>query len=284
MRPATPMRRTTPFERVSASLGFLILAAGFLALGRPWRVTVPVETPQAIPAHGWRHIAVRTWTEFNADQIPQAAGAVAFFALLAVFPAMAAFVSLYGLYADVGEVPRHLAMLGGILPRSALSFVSEEMTRIAGGKHAPLGLAFGISLTISLISANGAVKALFNGLNTAYEAKETRGIVKLNLISLAFTAGGLVFVLATLGLLVAAPVMLRGGGMERRDQSGGAVGAALAGTVHLLNGLPVAALPLWTVAQPRALALDHAGQRHGLGAVARRLHGLLLVRLELRTL
>ncbi len=178
-----------------------------LAIGRP-RASTPAAKPTQIPPRGWRRIAVSTWNEFNADQIPQAAGAVAFFALLSMFPAMAAFVSLYGLFADVGEVPHHLAILAGILPHSALSFVEEEMTRLAGGKHPALGLAFAISLLLSLWSANGAVKALFSGLNTAYEAKETRGIVSLNTTSLAFTVGGLVFVMVTFGLVVAGPLVL----------------------------------------------------------------------------
>jgi membrane protein len=201
--------RTTTFERVTAALGFVLVAGAALLIGRPRLATTPADAPQDISARGWRRIAARVWSEFNADQIPQIAGGVAFFALLSIFPALAAFVSLYGLFADVGEVPRHLAIMAGILPRSALAFVSEEMTRLAGGKHAPLGWAFAISLGLSLLSANGAVKALFNGLNTAYEARENRGLIVLNLTSLAFTVGGLAFVLASLGVVVAAPQVLR---------------------------------------------------------------------------
>ncbi len=167
------------------------------------------EAPHQIPARGWKDIAVRTWNEFSADQIPQVAGGVAFFALLSIFPAMAAFVSLYGLFADVGAADHQFSMLANILPREAIGFVGDEMTRIAGAKHAPLGVAFGVSLLLSIWSANGAVKALFSGLNVAYEERERRGIVRLNLISLAFTVGGLIFIMATLGVLIAAPVALQ---------------------------------------------------------------------------
>jgi membrane protein len=197
-------------QRSLAALGFVVLAAGAVALGgMPGRPAEEADTPVEIRPRGWKHIVVRAWNEFNADQIPQAAGGVAFFALLAMFPAIAAFVSLYGLYADVGSVQNHLAILAGILPRSALSFVDEEMTRIAGTRHTHLGFAFAISILLSLFSANGAIKALFNGLNTAYEAHERRGVIQLNLVSLAFTIGGLVFVLAALGVVVAAPQVLR---------------------------------------------------------------------------
>jgi membrane protein len=202
--------RPNGFERVTAALGFVLMATAVLVLGLPRRPRSPAGSPPLAPARGWKRIVVRAWSEFNADQIPQAAGAVAFFALLSMFPAIAAFVSLYGLFADVGSVPRHLAILAGIMPRSTLSFVADEMTRIAGARHAPLGLAFAISLGLSLLSANGAIKALFNGLNTAYEARERRGVIHLNLVSLAFTVGALAFVLGSLGLVVAGPAVLRG--------------------------------------------------------------------------
>ncbi|MFX4887681.1 hypothetical protein ABTB91_19795, partial [Acinetobacter baumannii] len=82
---------------------------------------------------------------------------------------MGAFVALYGLFADSAHVGEHLRILAGILPASALLFVTDEMIRLAGGKHPEMGLAFALSLLLSLWSANGAIKALFSGLNTAYE-------------------------------------------------------------------------------------------------------------------
>ena len=220
------LRPPTTAERILAAIGFVGLAAGALAYGLSEKNTGSsrasgsrrgakpagphVTTPTDLTGRRWKHIAARTWSEFNKDQIPQVAGGVAFFALLAIFPAMAAFVSLYGLFADSATVGEHLRILGGILPRSALSFVSEEMTRLAGGKHPALGLAFVVSLLLSLWSANGAVKAIFSGLNTAYETTEKRGLIWLNVISLAFTVGALLFVMVTLGLVVAAPILMRG--------------------------------------------------------------------------
>ncbi len=213
VKPARAALPTT-LQRSLSALGFLVLATAAIA----YRISAPPpaapparpEAPRRIPARGWRHIAMRTWNEFNADQIPQAAGSVAFFALLSIFPAMAAFVSLYGLFADASQVPQHLAVLAGLLPHAALELVADEMTRIASAKHAPLGLAFAVSFLLSVWSANGAVKALFAGLNTAYECKERRGLIGLNLMSLAFTIGGLTLVLVSLGLIVSGPALLRG--------------------------------------------------------------------------
>jgi membrane protein len=164
--------------------------------------------PSEIPAAGWKDILWRTWNEFNKDRITAVAGGVAFFNLLAMFPAIAAFVSLYGLFSDVHAAYRQLDILAGLLPADALAFVGDQMLRVASQNTGGLGLAFVVSLLLSLWSANAGVKALIDGLNIAYEERERRSFVMLNLISLAFTVGGLAFVLAVIGAVVAVPVVL----------------------------------------------------------------------------
>ncbi len=166
------------------------------------------RSPADIPMLGWKDIAARTWSEFNADRITQVAGGVAFFALLAVFPALAAFVSLYGLFGDVGAAAKQLSILSGVLPHDTISFVTDQMARLAAKGSGQLSFALVFSLLISIWSANGAVKALFDGLNVAYEQREKRNFLNLNLISLAFTVGGLMFVIVAISLVVATPIAL----------------------------------------------------------------------------
>jgi membrane protein len=166
------------------------------------------RSPAAIPLPGWKDIAVRTWSEFNNDRITQVAGGVAFFALLAVFPALAAFVSLYGMFGDVGAAEKQLSLFSGVLPHDTIKFAAEQMARFAAKGSGQLSFAFVLSLLVSIWSANGAVKALFDGLNVAYEQHEKRGIVRLNLTSLLFTVGGLVFVIAALSAVVVTPIAL----------------------------------------------------------------------------
>ena len=165
--------------------------------------------PAQIPLPGWKDILVRTWKEFNDDRIMATAGGVTFFTLLALFPAMAAFVSLYGLFLDVATAREHLNFLSGFLPRDALNFVGDEMSRIAAGGGGKLSLAFAASLLLSLWSANGAVKALFDGLNVAYGERERRSFVKLNLLALGFTVGAIAFAILAVAAVVAAPVAMR---------------------------------------------------------------------------
>jgi membrane protein len=189
------------------------LDAPFLARFEPGRGR-SADRPTEIPPRGWRDILWRAWKEFNEDRIMNVAAGVAFFGVLALFPGMAAFVSLYGLFADVGGARQQLAALAGVLPADSLTFIGKEMTRIAASKSASLSVTFVVSLLLSLWSANAGVKGLFAGLNVAYEEQEKRGFVKLNLISLAFTLLLLVFLGVAMAAVVAAPVAI---GMLRLD-------------------------------------------------------------------
>lgn len=166
------------------------------------------ETPAQIPPKGWLDILKRAWTEFNADRITAVAGGITFFGLLALFPAMGAFVSLYGLFADSATVSDHLRVLAGVIPAEALKFVGEQMVRMANTHGSTLSLTFIGTLLVSLWSANAGVKAMFDGLNVAYEEREKRGLVKLNLISLAFTIGGIAFLALATASVIAVPIVL----------------------------------------------------------------------------
>lgn len=164
--------------------------------------------PTHIPPRGLRDVAWRTAREVLQDRLPSVAGGVTFFTLLALFPAIGVFVSLYGLFADVETVRQQLRELAGVIPREALGIVGDQMERLAGRKEASLSLAFLVSLGLSLWSANAGMKALFEGLNTAYEEVERRGFLRLTLISLACTVGAIAFLTLVTGLLVAAPLAL----------------------------------------------------------------------------
>jgi membrane protein len=167
------------------------------------------STPREIPARGWRDILWRAWKEFNEDQIMNVAAGVAFFGVLALFPGMAAFVSLYGLFGDTAEAQQQLRALAGVMPADSLTFIGKEMTRIATNKTASLSAAFVLSLLLSIWSANAGVKGLFAGLNVAYEEHEKRSFLKLNLVSLAFTILTILFLALAMAAVVAAPVALQ---------------------------------------------------------------------------
>ncbi len=164
--------------------------------------------PTEIPASGWLGIAKRTWAEIGTDRVLAVAAGVTFYALLALFPAITALVSLYGLVADPATIVEHLAAIERFLPAGAADILRDQITRIAEGGETRLSLAFGISVALAIWSANAGVKAIFDALNVAYGETEKRGFIKLNLTSLAFTLAIILFVLLAIGATAVVPVLL----------------------------------------------------------------------------
>jgi membrane protein len=166
------------------------------------------ETPTQIPAHGWKDILWRVYEEFGKDRVMAVAAGETYYALLALFPAIAALVSIYGLFADPATIGQHLNALSGVLPSGALQVIGDQVTRIASKGGGTLGLGFIVGLAVAIWSANAGMKAIFDALNIVYGEEEKRSFVALNLWSLAFTLGAIVFLLVALGGIVALPVVL----------------------------------------------------------------------------
>lgn len=166
------------------------------------------DAPLDIPLAGWIDILRRTYHEVGRDRVQAVAAGVTFYGLLALFPALTAFVSLYGLMADVGTIADEMARLQGLLPAGATEFLGDQVNRISSGGGTKLGFAFIISLALAIWSANAGVKAIFDALNVAYGEDEKRGFIKLNLVSLAFTVGILGFLLVAIGAIAVIPVLL----------------------------------------------------------------------------
>ncbi|MBB3017264.1 membrane protein [Microvirga lupini] len=166
------------------------------------------DTPTEIPSKGWKDILWRTYEEFGKDRVMSVAAGVTYYALLAIFPAIAALVSLYGLFADPVSLQDNLNTLSGVLPGGALDIIREQVTRIASQGGGALGLSFIIGLVISLWSANAGMKAVFDALNIVYDEEEKRSFIKLNAMSLSFTLGAIVFIILSVTGIIVLPIVL----------------------------------------------------------------------------
>jgi membrane protein len=133
---------------------------------------------------------------------------VVFFALLSVFPAVTALVSLYGLFASAATIHDHLSFLSKMMPGAAVSIVDEQVARVVSKGDVKLGFGVIVGLGIALWSANGGMKALIDALNIVSEENEKRSFLKLNLISLAFTLGAIGALLLAIGAVVVLPLVL----------------------------------------------------------------------------
>ena len=172
-------------------------------------------TPSEIPPRGWKDILLRVYSNVSEHRNLALAAGMTYYSLLAIFPALAALVAVYGLFADPSAIARHLDQVSGVLPGGAIDVAREQLTRVASKGPQTLGVTFLVGLGVSLWSANAAMKSLFDTLNIVYGEREKRGFLKLNAISLLFTVGGILFVVAALGAIVVVPVALKYIGLSK---------------------------------------------------------------------
>ena len=166
------------------------------------------EGPSEIPARGWKDILWRVYEGISEDRILANAAGVTYYALLALFPGIAALVSIYGLFADPAAIVGHLDAIAGFAPGGAVDVICDQLTRLAAQGSTTLGISFVVGLLISLWSANAGIKALFDALNVVYQEKEKRSFIRLNAVTLSFTIATIAFLLIALAGVVALPVIL----------------------------------------------------------------------------
>jgi membrane protein len=169
---------------------------------------VHAESPTQIPARGWKQIVKRAWAENNADNMPIIAGGVAFFAFLAIFPALIATISIYGLVASPETVQRQITELSGQLPESAASLIGDQLTAITQNSGGALSISLAVSVLGALWSASGGTGNLLTAVNIAYDEVETRSFVKRKALALGLTLGAIVFVLVAFALVAVVPAVL----------------------------------------------------------------------------
>jgi membrane protein len=167
------------------------------------------NSPEDIPPRGWRDILWRVLWSISANRILSTSGSVAFFALLAVFPGVAAIVSLYGLFADASTISKHLVLLSGFLPGGVLQLFADQITLISGQRSETLGTAFIGGLLVAFVSANSGIAALFDALNVVYDEREKRSLLRFYATTFLFTLAGIVFVLLAIAGVIVLPLMLK---------------------------------------------------------------------------
>ena len=177
------------------------------------------DAPRATPRHrDWKLVVQRVREDLTKRRIIAIAAGVTFYSILAIFPALAALVALYGLLADPSTIARNLDSVASVIPSGGIEVLREEINRIAAQSAGSKGLTVVVGLGASLWSANGGIKAMFDALNVVHGVDEKRGFIVLNAVSLAFVLGGLVFVLLAIGAMVALPIVLNHVGLENETK------------------------------------------------------------------
>jgi membrane protein len=165
--------------------------------------------PSEIPPRGLKDVLMRVYGRLGEDRILVIAAGVSFYSLLALFPAIAALVSLYGMFADPRTISKTVDNLRTILPGGAIEIVRNQIDFLTSQGSANLGIATLVGLAVALWSSNAGMKALYDGLNVAYREREKRGFIALNISSLCFTICMIGFALLALAAIVVLPYLAR---------------------------------------------------------------------------
>ena len=156
-------------------------------------------------AAGGGEIIAGFWTRLDQDNISVIAAGVAFYGLLAIFPAMSALISIYGLVLDPAVIERQVAALSGVLPEEALRLFSDQLHSLIAAPPARLGVGLIASLSLALWSATSGTGALMRALTVAYEETERRGVIAFYRRALGLTIAIGIFGLASLFLIAVVP-------------------------------------------------------------------------------
>jgi membrane protein len=167
------------------------------------------EAPTEIPPTGWWQVTRRAFKESTADNVSMLAAGVAFFAFLAIPPALIAGLTLYGLVADPQTVAHQMQALAGSLPREAQPLIADQLNAVASGSNGALSIGLAVSVLVALWTASSGTSNLMAAVNIAYDEQESRGFVKLRATALVLTLGAIVFMLLTLFLVAVLPQLLQ---------------------------------------------------------------------------
>lgn len=164
--------------------------------------------PTEIPRKGWRDIVARVWQNLGRDNTSLVSAGIGLHALLAVFPALAVMVSVYGMFASAADVARELQPFLGVLPGDAAKLITDQLeSLITPQKHA-LGFGAIAATLLALWNSRQGMVSLMTATNIAYNEPEGRSLLHQVAISIVFSLGAMFIFLVMLLLGVAVPLLL----------------------------------------------------------------------------
>ncbi len=172
------------------------------------QTTHPVESPQQLTGQGWLSIALRMYRRIDEHNLSLLSAGIAFYAMLAIFPALAAVVTLYALVSDPADIQNHFNQIAGVLPAEVSRIVSEQLESLAARPQQALGTNLVIGLAFAIWSAHRGVHALVQAITLVYREPESRNVFVLNGYTFLLTVGAVVTAVITMLLMLGVPAVL----------------------------------------------------------------------------
>ncbi|MGB7785197.1 MAG: YihY/virulence factor BrkB family protein [Salinimicrobium sp.] len=166
------------------------------------------HSPSKMSFSGWKTVLLRVKDEIGENNVSIVSAGVAFYAFLAVFPALAALVSIYGLAMDPQSIQHQLSQISDMMPQQAYSILKDQLEGLTETSGSALGWSMAAGILFSIWSANKGTKSLFTGVDIAYDTDNDRGFIKQNALTLAFTFGAIILLIISMALIVAWPALI----------------------------------------------------------------------------
>lgn len=167
-----------------------------------------IEKPTKISSSGWKTILLSVKDEIGDNNVSIVSAGVAFFAFLAVFPAIGALVSIYGLAMDPQSIQQQLENISSVMPEQALEIIETQLESLVSTSGTALGWSMALGILLSIWSANKGTKSLFTGVDIAYDTKNDRGFLKQNAMTLFFTFIAIILVIISMAVIVVFPAIV----------------------------------------------------------------------------
>jgi membrane protein len=165
------------------------------------------ESPAQVPPRGWKDVLLRVKKDIKDDNVSIVAAGVAFFSVLALFPALIAMISIYGLFVEPEEAAAQAEQLTEVMPTAAADLIGNQMQSVAAASSGNLSISLIISIAVALWSASSGMNALIQGVNIAYDEPETRGFIKLRGLALLLTIGAILVFGMAIGAIAVFPAL-----------------------------------------------------------------------------
>jgi membrane protein len=165
------------------------------------------DSPEEIPGSGWKDILLRVRTQARDDNIPLLSAGVAFYAMLSLFPALIAMISIYGLVAEPKTARAQVQRLADIMPAQAREVLTGQLEALTQSAGRGLSLGAVLGILVALWAASAGMKAMIDGINVAYDQTETRKFFRLRGLALLLTLGAILTMAVAIGIIVVLPVV-----------------------------------------------------------------------------
>lgn len=164
--------------------------------------------PVHIPVVGWWDIFKRIFKQMNEDNLSLVAAGVAFYALLAIFPAIAAVVSIYAYFSSPTDISEHLSLFVTLLPDSSRELILSQVSSLAQSSNASLSISALGTLVLTIWSSSKGSQALITACNISYREYEKRSFFKALLVRFLFSMGAIIVAIFSLIIIGILPIVL----------------------------------------------------------------------------